>query len=140
MANLDSHVPTAHGIASAHPLPMALGPMGEEPKADPMLECGRERNRGHIALVIARRGLAARSDKVGPAPEEVLAIDGLNPTSRGRSGAIRPGRCAMTRPTKSLARESMRPSPKSPAVVWPLISLPATCPFSMRMMLSASVP
>ena len=34
----------------------------------------------------------------------------------------------------------MRAMPRSPAVVWPFSSLPAACPFSIRMTPSASVP
>src|SRR5689334_432307 len=94
MANLDGHVATAHGIIGAHPLSMALGPMDEEAKADPMIERGRECHRGHIALVLAARRLGARFDEMGAGSEAVLTIyrletDQSGPVRRHEARALR---------------------------------------------------
>ena len=105
-----------------------------------MAEARREGNRGDVALIVLGGGLFAARDEMGAGAQPVFAIDGLSPDKRGRAGSVSAGRAAMTRPMKSFFGDISLPRPRSCAVVWPFSSLPAACPFSMRITPSASVP
>src|SRR3954465_9832381 len=52
IADFDLDIAVAHRIVGAHPLAETLRPVCDDTKSDPMAEHGRERPRGHVALVV----------------------------------------------------------------------------------------
>src|SRR5579883_1224538 len=93
-ADLDFDIAAANRIAGPHPLADTLRTARQQPESDPMAERGRERNRGHMALVVLDRRRLAESGEMGAGAQAAHAID------RFEAGKARPRRIAQGGPVR----------------------------------------
>src|SRR6185436_13341201 len=71
--------------------------------ADPVAQRRRERNRGHVTLVVAGGSFCALADEVGASPEAIRTIHGLE------AGKGRPIRCEQAQALRHDAADILLP-------------------------------
>ena len=125
MGDLDFNISATQRIVCADPFAMPAGAIGQETQRDPVTQRGREGDRADEPLVVLQRRRITDIQEMRACVQTLGAIYGLD-THEHRSVW-----CAETRAAgEHLADEVLfldisLPSPRSAAVVVPLISFPA---------------
>src|SRR4051812_39098491 len=81
-ADLDLDVAVSHGVDRAHALADPLRTAADEAKPDGVAERRRERNRGHVPVVVFRASRRSEGDEMGAGAQKLAGVDGLEARKR----------------------------------------------------------